>query len=546
MLFTRSFGMVATILSLVALVAGCQSSGMSRLFSRQRDSDGLTVVDRSQAAPTRDSGTSPEASSAKAADAPMASKTDQNPFRSAATTPASTASAEPSNRAMLVEIEREFRDAAPEEREEWFRLLADVPPEQVPQILQIRRLTKEREAAARAAADRVQTAALTMPPTGPGMSPAQAAPVIQPAGYQQTQASTVAPGEPVQLMGIEGASPVTPGEFAPSVMTGPPQAPWVNPSVPGATLPSIQPGPVTGPLPGPATPAMPVNNSGGPSTSGVFQNASLSRNGGPTIVSRNATNPGAENPSGLPLYQDLSWDEQLARLVSVAERQFPARDRVEDEAKLDYITQQVHLRMLYLMSGQQQRAMQAIPGIPAPEQEFWQQTFWAITNYFDDENIPDSTDRMTQVISLLSTAIDRLRENSQLEIRTAVFCRKIDGFGVYERFERDEFEPGQTVLLYAEAQNFFSEPNADGRYRTVLNASLEFYRAGLSGGLIKTIDLPAKEDLSQSRRHDYFNGFLFSIPDEATLGPHTLKITLEDELSHKIATTSVNFTVIAK
>ena len=44
--------------------------------------------------------------------------------------------------------------------------------------------------------------------------------------------------------------------------------------------------------------------------------------------------------------------------------------------------------MLYLMSGQQERALQAIPGLDPADQEFWQQTFWGLTNYFDSASIP--------------------------------------------------------------------------------------------------------------------------------------------------------------
>src|SRR5690606_23974771 len=77
-------------------------------------------------------------------------------------------------------------------------------------------------------------------------------------------------------------------------------------------------------------------------------------------------------------------NEQLARLISTTEAEVAQLPAGETEAqKQTYIEKQVYLRMLYLMSGQQERALQAIPAIEPADQEFWQQTFWGLANYFD-------------------------------------------------------------------------------------------------------------------------------------------------------------------
>jgi hypothetical protein len=54
---------------------------------------------------------------------------------------------------------------------------------------------------------------------------------------------------------------------------------------------------------------------------------------------------------------------------------------------------------------------------------------------------------------------------------------------------------------------------------------------------------PANEDLCASPRRDYYNSYEFSIPQGIALGPHQLKLTVEDQLSQKVASYTVNFTV---
>ena len=55
----------------------------------------------------------------------------------------------------------------------------------------------------------------------------------------------------------------------------------------------------------------------------------------------------------------------------------------------------------------------------------------------------------------------RLQEKAKLELRNVTFCHKISSFGNYEKYARDEFSPGQEVLLYAEVANIHSEPITD-------------------------------------------------------------------------------------
>lgn len=236
--------------------------------------------------------------------------------------------------------------------------------------------------------------------------------------------------------------------------------------------------------------------------------------------------------------------ELVEALIAVTEPEVARLTPGDDESgKQSYIEQHVYLRMLYLIAGQQERALQAIPGIDPADQEFWQQTFWGLTNYFDVNSMPASADRAAETVSQLTKAVLRLQEKANLDLRNVNFCHKIISFGNYEKYPRDEFRPGQEVLLYAEVANIHSEPAADGRFRTSLKSTLEIYQYGTEGELIEQIELPETIDFCRTHRRDYFHSYQFTIPPRLTLGPHILKLTVEDQLSRRSTSYSLNFMV---
>jgi hypothetical protein len=253
-------------------------------------------------------------------------------------------------------------------------------------------------------------------------------------------------------------------------------------------------------------------------------------------------------PSGPPPSANMSpgaaakWNEDLQRLItSAAADVAQTGPGTTDLERQSYIEKHVYLRMLFLMAGQHVRAMEPIPGIEAADQEFWQQVFWGISSYFDTAAIPDPLDRATQTTLQLRGALSRLQEKARLDLRNVNFCHKISSFGNYERFQRDEFSPGQPVLIYAEVGNFKSEQSADGPFRTLLKSTIEIYNS--RNELIQSMPFPVTEDLCQNQRRDYFHSYELTIPQNVGIGPHVMKLTVEDQISQKVATYSLNFSV---
>ena len=475
------------------------------------------------------------------------------------------------NTETLVLFETEFRDASPQERQKWLEQIRDVPPEMVPQILRARRLAMERATLAEAPVNstpRNEQNSLVAGHSINNVSPWASSGTFdndKTGSFDQRSNSNMLSDSrgPVGLGQLEAMTESTVDanyrkasfekEFsAPSPLERrfmQQRGENVMPSLPAQSpreIPLSDERNLNDPFPLDrieTPPVMPVAATVSPDAMPQINPGSNYSSDGTYYPQAHPTPP-AIGTIDQPGSDASMWNMQLTQLISLAEAE-AARLPVgtTPEQKRNYIAKHVYLRMLYLMGDQQVRAMAAIEGIDSTDQEFWQQMFWAMSNYFDEKGMPDPSDRASQTIAQLTTAIDRLQAKARLELRNVSFSHKIDGFGNFQRFDRDEFKAGQPVLVYAELRNFKSEPNPQGLFRTLIKSRIEIYKAGPNGGLVFTQDFPATEDLSSSLRHDYYHSYMLRLPETLTLGPHILKLTLEDQLSNKLASYSLRFAV---
>ena len=240
----------------------------------------------------------------------------------------------------------------------------------------------------------------------------------------------------------------------------------------------------------------------------------------------------------------LARNEALQFLIKATESEVSQLEVGETATELHYyIERHVYLRLLYLMSGQTEWALRPIPNIPGADQEFWTQVLWGIHNYFDLPQVPDHAERAAQTISQFNTAMLRLKERAPLELKNVTFCHKIEGYGEYHTYQKDEFTPGQRVLVYAEIGNFHSELSAEGIYRTRLKSTLQVFSAQSPNEPVEVKTYPVTEDFCRNHRRDYFHSYVVEVPVRCARGGHVLKLVIEDELSGKVGTYPVPFTV---
>lgn len=297
----------------------------------------------------------------------------------------------------------------------------------------------------------------------------------------------------------------------------------------------------------------PVDFSTADAQAAVSDEAEMSRPV-PLLDDLAATQPEAPPAARRTHASATDWDEQLDTLIPIAEARAEATHRIfresadatgpaHDAMRRDYIASQIDLRLLYLMAGERGRALQSIANLEPEEQEFWRQVLWAMTAYFDTEAMPDRSARATQTVQKLRAAINKLQGEARLQLQNVAFCRKITSFGNFERFEEENYGPGQRILLYAELLNFKSIPrDSDGLFKTQLKSTIEILREDQSQPL-QRIEFEPTVDLCRSHRQDYFHSYELKLPFDLEPGPHVLKLTVEDIQSDDVAVYSLNFTV---
>ena len=260
---------------------------------------------------------------------------------------------------------------------------------------------------------------------------------------------------------------------------------------------------------------------------------------------------GLDNPD--PGLSAAGWNQELRKLINLAESDLAESDSGQMNHD-EYVRKHVHLRLLYLVSGQAGRAVSVIPDIDSSEQEYWQQQLFALNKYFAAERIPSHEDRVTESLSDLRMAIQHMRTQARLQIRNMNFCSRIASYGVYDRMLNSRFQVGQQVLVYAEIENFRSEEVMDtgiGKFKTKLSSTLEVYadqQGGLNPGInqhpIRIERFSPTVDLCSSPRRDYFNAYTYQLPADLLPGRYRLVLTVRDELGEGFASESLNFEIL--
>ncbi|MBX3412920.1 MAG: hypothetical protein KF708_09545 [Pirellulales bacterium] len=231
----------------------------------------------------------------------------------------------------------------------------------------------------------------------------------------------------------------------------------------------------------------------------------------------------------------VDWQSQLTTAIQAAE----SAPSVSPE---DDVRRDAYLRLMYLVAGRRDDAMKPIAGATPAEQNFWSQELFGLATYLDRASTPDATARAAAALLALNEASGHLAESSPIAVRNLCFCIDVKSYGVYEKFASEEFQPGQTVVLYAEVENFKSEPSAEG-FHTALKS--RYLILDPQGQRVDEHEFPLTEEHCRNRRRDFFMTYYLKMPERIYDGQYTLQLTIEDTLGKKVGQSSTTFKVKA-
>lgn len=230
------------------------------------------------------------------------------------------------------------------------------------------------------------------------------------------------------------------------------------------------------------------------------------------------------------------WRDELGSAITKLEESVSPHPGSTDE-----VHEQMRLRMLYLLAGRETEAMLPIPGAAPAQQDYWAKQLFAMSSFLDNHHQPDDKQRAAGSLMHLDQARAKLSELATLQIRNLAFVDSVDGYGVYQRRELQEFRPGDPVTLYAEVENFRSDSTKDG-YQTTLATSYEVVDA--NGQRVDGRQFPDVEDVCQNQRCDFHMQYGVALPTRIYPGEYQLRLTITDQLSHKIGQASVPFVIV--
>jgi hypothetical protein len=232
---------------------------------------------------------------------------------------------------------------------------------------------------------------------------------------------------------------------------------------------------------------------------------------------------------------DPNWQESIQKAIADLEHHVSPSPTTTAE-----VHQHVSLRILRLLAGDTEKALEPIPHISPSEQDYWSRQLFALATYLDHHSQPDDKRRAAATVAHLDEAVSSLRELGSLSLRNMSFCKTVYGYGSIEPYDSDTFTPGQHVSIYVEVENYHSTSNEKG-FNTSLGTSYEVLDE--HGKRVTSGDFPDVNDSCRSRRRDFHLQLGLKLPDNMAAGHYQVQLLVKDRQSDKIGNAKASFEI---
>jgi hypothetical protein len=129
-----------------------------------------------------------------------------------------------------------------------------------------------------------------------------------------------------------------------------------------------------------------------------------------------------------------------------------------------------------------------------------------------------------------------------LSVRNACFAKRVQGWGVVDRFASNRFRPGQEVIVYVELDHLSAGESPAG-HTTCIDTSLTL--VDVEGRVVHEWSFEPIAETCRARRHDYFARYVIRIPENAADGECRLDLAVVDTLASVTARESLPLAIAA-
>ena len=201
-----------------------------------------------------------------------------------------------------------------------------------------------------------------------------------------------------------------------------------------------------------------------------------------------------------------------------------AADSAKSDQELSRLEQQ--LRLLYAAADRPDDAARAIDGLSEPEREAYKHLMFGLSTWLADQQAHRGPFRAARVLRSLRDASSELAAASKLDLRNLAFCERVESFGWFTEFTRNEFLPKQQLILYVEVDSFTAQEKGPHSFETELQGNYQIFDA--RGNIVAQRKLPLDREVCRNMRRDYFLAYPIYLPDTIEPGRYRLELTIED------------------
>ncbi|WP_153556956.1 hypothetical protein [Roseimaritima sediminicola] len=242
-----------------------------------------------------------------------------------------------------------------------------------------------------------------------------------------------------------------------------------------------------------------------------------------------------ENPSSAASLERYSDQKLLAEL---ARRWQTMPEDLDEPGQLRH---HVRRRMLLLLDGRIDEAVEPIDSLGSSEQEYLRNQLLALWTAMDPQGHPVLQRRWSTALPHLRDATKHMAAaTGTLEVGSLAFCTEVESYGRIKPFESTRFKAGQQVILYSEVDGFAAERLSNG-YETQFQGSYEIFDH--SGKRLYHKVLPADRQVCNNYRRDYFIAYRLHLPSQLAEGQYRMELTMEDLKGEKYGQASIDFEI---
>lgn len=239
--------------------------------------------------------------------------------------------------------------------------------------------------------------------------------------------------------------------------------------------------------------------------------------------------PSTESPS--------SWRQSLHQTIDQLEKQVKEIPPTDENLR---ISQEVTLRMLYLCQRRLNDATREIDVLSDQEQDYFRHQMHALYEASNPDAMPVRSRHWSLVMNSQREATNLLASISNLEVKSAAFCKEVEGYGVVTKFPKYQFKPDEELLLYCEIENVAATKVKEG-FESQLQGSYEIIDS--QGRKVADQLLPVEAEICQNHRRDYFIVYKIFMPQQIAPGNYQLRLTVEDTKARKFGQSQLDFQI---